>query len=486
MKKTILSAAILLAFSLCFPVKIHAIACSSDSVVDGNTLNNTVSIVEDSSANGNAGTPTGTTITASGKYGAARSFDGSNDVVNIGNPSSLQITGNLTISLWVYPTNIAEARENPIDKAYCGEFALTQETDGRLSYYHGPNGGETAGYMSCHWGNIFSNNTWVHIVIVRDVSAQSIKLYKNGVDQGTGCGSWVNPGRIDDVRIYNYARTEDQIKEDMNDSPITGAAPVGWWKMDDGYTTGVDNGNVTIASGKTLTINSGETFVWNPGKSITVGGGYIALSGRMKQSYLWLKDEDGDGYPASGSIPRYTDLTPSDGVRYYLASSTDCDDSNASVTGGSTYYQDSDGDGYGNPSVSTQACSQPGGYVSNNSDCYDANANAKPGQTSCFTTHRGDGSFDYDCSGSASACNSCSTSRSSATYYWRQCSGGYCWTDPYNQTFTGWTCSGSTSSCGATGYTCSSSKKASGCIYNPCSLYDYKSTSTSSCTVSCR
>jgi hypothetical protein len=37
--------------------------------------------------------------------------------------------------------------------------------------------------------------------------------------------------------------------------------------------------------------------------------------------------------------------------------------------------------------------------VTNADDCYDANTSAKPGQTAFFATHRGDGSFDYDCNG---------------------------------------------------------------------------------------
>lgn len=64
-----------------------------------------------------------------------------------------------------------------------------------------------------------------------------------------------------------------------------------------------------------------------------------------------------------------------------------------------TWYRDSDGDGYGNPNDSTSNCSQPSGYVANSTDCYDSNSNVRPGQTQYFTSHRGDFSFDYDCSG---------------------------------------------------------------------------------------
>lgn len=53
--------------------------------------------------------------------------------------------------------------------------------------------------------------------------------------------------------------------------------------------------------------------------------------------------------------------------------------SDLQIAAPNTYYEDADNDGFGNPATSIVACVPPTGYVTDNSDCNDAEANANPG-----------------------------------------------------------------------------------------------------------
>lgn len=106
------------------------------------------------------------------------------------------------------------------------------------------------------------------------------------------------------------------------------------------------------------------------------------------------------------------------------ASGSDCNDTGtnaANVYVSATCYVDSDNDNYGsatsktctNNATCTSATWASGGagtaaasgnFAANASDCYEGNASAYPGSGACSASHRGDGSYDWNCSGGASAC----------------------------------------------------------------------------------
>lgn len=107
---------------------------------------------------------------------------------------------------------------------------------------------------------------------------------------------------------------------------------------------------------------------------------------------LWYADTDNDGFGnASSSILSCSVLIG------YGSKNLDCDDTNASINPGvtdiadnnidedcdgfdaKTWYQDLDGDGFGNPSVTIEANFLPFGYSAFNTDCDDTNAAIHPG-----------------------------------------------------------------------------------------------------------
>lgn len=120
-------------------------------------------------------------------------------------------------------------------------------------------------------------------------------------------------------------------------------------------------------------------------------------------STTWYADADSDGYGDSSNNQNACSQPAG-----FVANASDCDDSDASIHPGasdvcdgidnncsgdesdasdaSTWYADSDGDGLGDPNNSTVACTQPTGYVADNTDDDDTVSNASAGT---FTVYSG-------------------------------------------------------------------------------------------------
>lgn len=222
-------------------------------------------------------------------------------------------------------------------------------------------------------------------------------------------------------------------------------------------TSTLNTATITLATGASVTINNGGKLIAG---SINFSGGNVAIQAGGAISVnapIYIADADGDGWPANYTL---YDATASGKRRLSLMksfSSADCNDAAFAASNTmSTFYRDADGDGYGNASVTTSACSAPAGYVVNNTDCYDGNANAKPGSATCASVNRGDGSFDYNCSATSTKCGTIYNYATSTVYWTGQHGTGSC-------TRNNAKCSsnniyyypGSSFGCGATGALCS-------------------------------
>ena len=107
-----------------------------------------------------------------------------------------------------------------------------------------------------------------------------------------------------------------------------------------------------------------------------------------------LVDNDSDGYTPDTDCDDYDDLVNPGASESCNGMDDDCDGLvDEDVAGAPTWYADNDGDGYGNAADSTTACSQPDGYVADNTDCRDTSRSVHPGATE-YTN-----SVDDDCDG---------------------------------------------------------------------------------------
>ncbi len=129
----------------------------------------------------------------------------------------------------------------------------------------------------------------------------------------------------------------------------------------------------------------------------------------------WYEDADEDGFgdpdsastacdQPTGTVEDGTDCDDGDAAVNPDAQEVcdeidnDCDDlvddEDGDVSGGSTWYEDADGDGYGDEDSTLSACFQPSGYVEDDTDCDDDDDSVYPGRLENL-----DNGVDDDCDG---------------------------------------------------------------------------------------
>lgn len=241
-------------------------------------------------------------------------FNGSSQYISVPNNSSLNPTTGLTIEAWIKPTDIANnTNYNIVAKQDWGNklgyrLAISGYGCNTNCLFFGVGDGTNRTEYVPNGVNLNDTGNWHHVVGV--FSSGTLKVYVDGVLRGTtttpvntisntssllaiarhSAGSEFFPGFIDDVRVYLYARSDNQVKVDYNtrgsgfSSVVLGAKDqsalsnglVGYWKMD----TATGSSELD-SSGNGLTASLNNSTSWTTGKFGSAGSTDNTNSDRM-------------------------------------------------------------------------------------------------------------------------------------------------------------------------------------------------------------
>jgi uncharacterized membrane protein len=184
--------------------------------------------VTDGSGNGNTGTIANGAWTEDGKYGKALVFNGTNSLITVPDSPSLHLKDSMTLEAWVSPSVVNGLWRDVLDKGSDYSLEGTSAGQGAPAV-----GAMLASSRALSYGTApLPANTWSHLAVTYDGSL--LRTYVNGVlvssrvSQGEIASS-SNPlqiggdrifgryfeGKIDEIRIYDIALTQAQIKSDL-------------------------------------------------------------------------------------------------------------------------------------------------------------------------------------------------------------------------------------------------------------------------------
>lgn len=364
----------------------------------------------------------------------ALDFDGTNDALTCGSVLT-SAPAAFTVEWWLMPVSHINYNQNFGSVTGWGAFGFHTEVAGGVYCGTDLNNRFTPSELGA---NTLQLNVWQHFAFTYTGGVG--KFYKNGILLATksmnapvGWNGFIATihGSLDEVRIWNIARTQTQIQNNMNcQLSGTESGLVANYNFNNssaiaagnngGLTTAIDNSPNGNNAALTNFALSGTTSNWVSGNT-----GFITTT--------YYADVDNDGY-GNPLVSTTGGCTPPLG---YVANNTDCNDANAAIKPGATeicngiddncdglidegfpqttYFADTDGDGFGNPAttITQNTCiAPPANYVTNNTDCNDANAAINPAATEII-----DG-IDNDCNGLIDECIT------SPSLVWQKCLGG--------------------------------------------------------------
>lgn len=289
---------------------------------------NTGTNAYDSSGNGSTGTATGSPNYVPGKIGSAISLNGSSQYYNMGDPASGVLdfgTGSFSMAAWFKPGGSTLFNAKVISKgAFAGsdgyEMLLDSSTaDNQLTVTIGGDGFGGANFYLRTENGFTDTTAFHHALFVFDATNSKAKIYVDGVpqvvhdDTGVSCNTIdsdnINSSTgsctlttassttnfylgydgfnyanltIDDVKIYNYARSQAQAAYDYSEGQ-----PFAHYKMDECTGTTVYNAAVSaqgVAAGSNGTWSGSSGTNTSAGTCTTSGAWFNGATGKFNSS----------------------------------------------------------------------------------------------------------------------------------------------------------------------------------------------------------
>ncbi len=187
----------------------------------------------------------------------ALELDGASAYVDCGADDKLAVIGDLTLSAWIFPRNLAAGRQGIVSKGAAGEYELVVEANGALTFTQtdGGQGGSSP-------AEVVPVGRWSHVAAVRAAADAAVTLFVNAqpvarIALGRAPTATANPLRIGrlasdaggffdgflrDVAIWTQVRTASELGGDLRHVPpgaddIQGSArppvtPLACWRLD--------------------------------------------------------------------------------------------------------------------------------------------------------------------------------------------------------------------------------------------------------------
>ena len=243
-------------------------------------------LTTDSSGNSQTLTNNNTVGEATGKFGGGADFGSgnTNKYFSRASEASLQITGDLTISAWVYVNdfsqwNIIAAKSSGGTTNYEYEFALQSAT--AIQFV---SAGASDYYFTSATIPTLSTNTWYHVAVKR--TSGTIRFYVNGkgytatVDHGSS-GSVAASAQ--ELRIGTRGDNYKFYRGVMDDVAIFNRSASDWeiWNIAQGHSAGeyIPNANTKLY----LPLNGNSADVSNNAKNMTDVGTISWVSAKFGQ-----------------------------------------------------------------------------------------------------------------------------------------------------------------------------------------------------------